>query len=291
MSAKTKAFIYIILAGICWGTSSIFVHVLAPFGYSSLQMVATRGTVAAISMMIYVLANNKNLYQVKPRELVLFILGGVAVYLTSSAYYSSMQLTSVSTAVILMYTSPVLVMIYSVAFMGERLTKLKLISVVCMFVGCALVSGVIGGMKFDTFGILLGFGSSIAYTAYNIFTKIQMKNKSNPVSASMYCFIAMSIVSLFFSEPVEYLSLTAQNPLLLIPILIALGIMTCFLPYFLYTLALKSLPVGTASALGIVEPLAATIFSITLLGEQVSIASVSGIILILVAVYMLSKSE
>jgi len=50
---KTKAFIYIVIAGILWGTAGIFVHYLAPFGFSSLQMTAIRGSVAAIAMTVY----------------------------------------------------------------------------------------------------------------------------------------------------------------------------------------------------------------------------------------------
>ena len=42
---KTKAFIYVIIAGIAWGTSGIFVNFLAPYGYTSLQMTALRGAV------------------------------------------------------------------------------------------------------------------------------------------------------------------------------------------------------------------------------------------------------
>ena len=72
---------------------------------------------------------------------------------------------------------------------------------------------------------------------------------------------------------------------------IIFGIVTCFLPYFLYNLAMKDLPAGTASALGIVEPMAATVFSIVIFKEEVSVFSVIGIILILTAVFLLGKAE
>ena len=48
---KNKAFIYIIIAGLLWGTSGIFVHYLAPLGLSPLQMASIRGTVAACFMV------------------------------------------------------------------------------------------------------------------------------------------------------------------------------------------------------------------------------------------------
>ncbi|MBR5505295.1 MAG: hypothetical protein IKV73_03205 [Clostridia bacterium] len=45
---KKQAFIFIILAGLLWGTSGIFVHYLAPFGFSSLQLVFFRTVVSTL---------------------------------------------------------------------------------------------------------------------------------------------------------------------------------------------------------------------------------------------------
>lgn len=287
---KKKAFIYIILAGILWGTSGIFVHLLEPFGLASLQMTSIRGVVSAICMVIYILLHNKQLFKVKIKELVLFGFSGVGIYLTAAFYYAAMMKTTVSTAVVLMYTAPVLVMLFSVAFLGEKLNALKAIAVFLMLAGCVLVSGIIGGAKFETIGIILGLLSSVAYSAYNIVTKISMKQKCNPLSASMYCFIFMAIISLFFAKPLQIIQVAIEQPISII-IMIGLGICTCVLPYFLYTLSLKVLPAGTASSLAIVEPMSATIFSVALLGERLSVYSLAGVVLILGAVFMLSKGE
>ena len=54
---------------------------------------------------------------------------------------------------------------------------------------------------------------------------------------------------------------------------------------------MKDLPAGTASALGIVEPMAATVFSIVIFREKVTVFSVIGIALILTAVFLLGKAE
>ena len=87
------------------------------------------------------------------------------------------------------------------------------------------------------------------------------------------------------------LTSAAQKPLLIVPLMIALGVTTFVLPYFLYTLAMRDLPAGTASALSIVEPMAATVFSVVLFHEAMSVASVIGIVLILLAVFLLSRDE
>ena len=289
---KTKAFIYIIIAGILWGTSGIFVHYLTPYGFSSVQMTAVRGLVSFVAMAIYAAFKSKSLFNVKLLDLLIFIVPiGATLFFTAFLYYSSMTMTSVSTAVVLMYMAPVYVMIFSVIFLGERFSKMKLVSVAFMLIGCCLVSGIIGGIAFDVWGIVLGFLSGISYAIYNIITKIALKGKRNAITVTLYSFFTMTVISMSVANPEDIISKAASNPWPSIPLLIGLGIATFVTPYFLYTLAMRDLPAGTASALGIIEPMAATIFSVLILGEKLSWLSAIGIVLILLAVFMLGKAE
>ena len=288
---KKTAFIYIVIAGILWGTSGIFVNFLSPYGFTSLHMTALRGTVSFIGVLIFILLKDPKLLKTKLTDLLLFIASGVALFGTSSCYYACLQATSISTAVVLMYTAPVIVMLVSVIFMGETFNKFKLVSIICMILGCALVSGIIGGMKFDAFGIMLGIMSSIAYSAYNILAKIQMQRNASPATATLYCFATVTAIALAVSEPVNIIRITAQDPAVIIPLIIGLGICTFIIPYVLYTIALKYLPAGTASALSIVEPMAATVFSIVIFKEMPSVSSAIGIVLIILAVFLLSRTE
>ena len=285
---KNKAIVFIVLAGMLWGTSGIFVHFLAPLGLSSLQMTAIRSSVSAVCMILFALIKDRSLFKIQILPLFLALICGVAVFFTAYSYYSSMQMTSVSTAVVLMYTSPIFVMAFSVAFMGEKLTRIKLLAVILMIAGCVLVAGLVGTIKFNLLGIVLGFVSSVSYSVYNIVAKFQMKKQTNPLSACMYCYIAMTIIALAFSNPEEIVRIGLKSSSSAI-LMLGCGVCTCVLPYFLYTLSLKYLPVGTASALSIVEPMAATFFSIVFLGEKLTLLSGIGIVLILAAVYMLSR--
>ena len=287
---KTKAFIYIVIAGVAWGSSGIFVHFLAPYGLTSLQMTATRGTVALVCLASYILSKDRSLLFAKPKELLLYAAAGISLFFTMACYYSAMQLTSISTAVTLMYTSPILVMIFSVLFLGERFNASKLVSVILMFVGCMLVSGIIGTFKFSLPGILLGFGAGVAYTAYNVLTKIEMRMKCHAISATFYTFVFMTALAYCVSKPIGIVTAAAKNPLPVIPLLILLGICTSIVPYFLYTVSLKTLPVGVASALSVIEPMSATVFGICF-GEIPDALSWIGIVMILSAVFLLSRSD
>lgn len=286
---KKLSLVYIILAGVFWGTSGIFVHYLAPYGFSSMQMTLIRSVVSFLTMSIYAFAHDKKLFKVSFKELILFFFSGASFFSTASCYYYAMQKSSVSTAVVLMYTAPIFVMIYSVIFLGEKLTRLKAASVVAMIAGCGLVSGIIGGLKFDIVGIVFGLLAGISYSAYNIFTKIEMKNNSNAISANVYSFLFAGLIGLVAENPMQMVPYVEKSPAITIFLIIALGICTGIIPYFLYTLALRDIPAGTASSLAILEPMSATLFSVILLGEVLSISAIAGIILILSSVFALSR--
>ena len=287
---KRRAFIYIIVAGVLWGTSGIFVNTLAPYGFSSFQLTACRGLVSAIFMAVYLLIRDKKLFKIKFRELLLLIGSGVALFGTASCYYMSMQATSIATAVVLMYMAPVLVMIYSVLFLGEKFSRVKGIALGLVIVGCVLVSG-IGSLKFNMFGFAMGIMAAISYGSYNIFTKIQMRRGVEPLSATFYTFLFMSLTALCVSKPAQIIPLAAQRPAVTVPWLVALGLATCVLPYFLYTLSLRSLPAGTASSLAIIEPMSATLIGWIVYRESLSMLSFIGIIFILCAVFMLGRAK
>ncbi len=288
---KTKSLIFIILAGIFWGTSCIFVNYLAPYGIDSVQMTGVRGFVSLVIMAGFLLIKKRECFKTKPRSLLLFIGGGVSLFATATLYYMTMQMTSVTTAVILLYMSPVIVTVASCIFLGERMNTIKLSSIILMTAGGFLVSGITEGIAFNAVGILLGVLSAFTYAVYNVLTKIQMKNGDEPYTATLYTFLTISAIALFTARPWEIVSIAKENPLPTIPLLIGIGVATFIIPYFLYTASLKELSAGVASTLSIIEPVSAAVFSVILLSQKLSAVSIIGIMLVVVAVAMISIGE
>lgn len=288
---KIKALLLIVAAGVLWGTSGIFVHYMTPYGFTSLQLTAVRGTVSVLAMAILALARKPSLLRANRIELLLFAGCGIGFFGTAACYYAAMQVIGVPTAVMLMYTAPVLVMLFSIAFLGERFSGFKMIALLCMLVGCAFVSGVIGNLGLSPIGLLLGVLSAFCYAAYNVFTKVALRRGADPLTTTLYTFLFMAVAAILSSRPIEIVSNLQNAPVAAVLWSLGLGIVTSVLPYFLYALALRELPAGTASALSVVEPMAATLFSVLLLGERLQLFSCIGIVLILFAVVLLSLTD
>ena len=275
-----------------WGTSGIFVHFLSPYGFTALQMTAVRGVISFFVMAGFALLFDRRQFRIGGfRELLLFIFMGATLFGTAFCYFRSMQMTSVSTAVVLMYISPIYILLFSVLVFHERLGWIKGLSVAGILLGCILTSGIIGGGRFNLPGVLIGVLSGVSYAIYNILAKLSVRRGGSPIKSTMYAFLFMAIIALIPSRPDLAVSYIAEKPVPTVPLLVGLGLCTCVIPYFLFNSSLKTLPSGTASAMSIIEPLSASIFSFTLLGEDPDAFSIAGIVLILGCVIVLERSE
>ena len=281
----------VIITGILWGTSGIFVNYLATFGLSSFQITALRGTVSCLCLWGYALIRDRSLFRVRLQELVLFAGIGAALFGTSGFYFWSLQASSISTAVVLMYTAPIYVMLVSVLFLGERFSALKGISLVCMLAGCVLVSGIVGGMSLNGIGIVMGFLSGISFAAYNVLTKIAMQKKCRPMSVTLYSFLFMTLIAICICKPQHIVPILQKDLFCILAFTVFFGAVTLILPYTLYTVAMRTLPAGTASSLGIVEPMAATLIGVLVFHEELTWLAAIGMVLILLAVFLLGVAE
>ncbi len=286
-----KGLFLIVMAGIMWGTSCVFVNLFAPYGFSSAQMTTMRIGLSFVGMLLYCLIFNRRALRVDPRHIILFVICGITLFGTAAFYYEAMQLTSVATAVMLMYISPVPIMIISVLFLGEKFTGKKGIAVALMLVGCAFVAGVIGNFKPNTLGVIMGLLSAAAYTVYNVFTKMESRKKIDPVSSTLYTFLFATVCALIVCKPWEIPGLIAQNPLFLAPMFLVHSTVTCLLPYLLYSISLKRLSVGIASALSIIEPMSGALLGFLVYRDRLTPSTLLGIVLIVGSVFLLGISE
>jgi len=288
---KKLSVFFVVVAGVLWGMASIFVNQLRSLGLDSMQISGMRSAVAAVCMLLFILITDRKKLKVRPFEMLLFALSGICTFLSGTCYFSCMEATSPATAVVLMYTAPIMVMLISVTFLGERFSWLKAVAVLLAFVGCGLVTGIIGGLRFSPWGVFVGFLSGVAYCMYSVITKISLQRGNDAFAATTYSFIFSGIVAMCVGRPHEILQTIASDPLHVIPWILGVGIVVGALPYFFYTLSMRGLPAGVASAMSSIEPMTATIVSVVVFNEQLTPGAVAGIILILLSVILLSHSK
>ena len=279
----------IILAACFWGSMGIFVRKLGEYGFSSIQIVSIRITIAALVFCIILLIKDRTGFRISPMDIPLFLgLGLGSILFFTVCYFSAIAIMSLSTAAILLYTSPIWIMLMSMLFFHEKMNSRKLVALVLAFTGCVLVSGISGDGMTVT-GILLGLGAGFGYSLYSILGTIALR-KYSPYTVTTYTFVVAAIGSWIICQPVDLISKfkAAGSPSGLLLFCILTAILTAVIPFLFYTLGLRTVEAGRAGILATIEPLVATVIGMICFSEPVTILSGAGIVLILAAVVILN---
>lgn len=289
---KTNGTLLIILAGFFWGSMGIFVRGLADLaGFTSIQIVSLRLTVAAVTFTLILLRKDIKGFRITLKDIPLFLgLGLGSILFFTACYFTAIQMMTLSVAAILLYTSPIWVMLMSLLFFRERMTRSKLIALAVSFLGCVLVSGIGSGENNVTvIGILIGLGSGIGYGLYSILGTIALR-KYSTYTVTTYTFIIAAIGSWFLcSLPDLWHKITAcsRKPYLCIFIILT-GLVTAVIPFLCYTLGLEQVEASRAAILATIEPMVATLIGVVVFHEYMTLVSIVGIVCILSAIVLLN---
>lgn len=281
--------ILIIIAGCFWGSMGIFVRKLGVYGFSSIQIVAIRVTLAALIFSILLAIKDRSGFRISLRDIPLFLgLGLGSILFFTVCYFTAITMMSLSTAAILLYTSPIWIMLMSVLFFHEKLDKRKIFALILSFAGCVLVSGISGG-GMTLVGLLIGLGSGVGYGLYSILGTIALRRYS-PYTVTAYTFLIAAAGAWLICNPGEMMSVfvNAADLAALLLLCFLTALVTAVIPFLAYTLGLRSVEAGKAGILATIEPLVATLIGILVFSEPLTLLSGIGIILILSAVILLN---
>ena len=280
----------IILAACFWGSMGIFVRRLGTFGFSSVQIVSIRVTLAALFFCLILFFKDRSGFRISLRDIPLFLgLGFGSILFFTVCYFSAITIMPLSTAAILLYTSPIWIMLMSALFFHEKLNSRKIIALVLAFAGCVLVSG-ISGEGITLTGLLLGLGSGIGYGLYSILGTVALRRYS-PYTVTAYTFLLAAVGSWLICRPADMISKfagAADLPGLLFFCCLT-ALVTAVIPFLSYTLGLRTVEAGRAGILATIEPMVATLIGILWFSEPLTLLSALGILLILAAVIILNR--
>lgn len=288
---KSYAVLFIVLAAIFWGIIGIFVKGLTKAGFTAMEIVTIRVIISSVLLLILGAMKYKSQLKISYKDAHLFIGTGIlSIVFFNWCYFSSINRLSISTAVILLYTAPVFVMVLSALFLGEKFTFKKFILLALTIVGCGLVAEVsVEGIRSgDLLGYLIGLGAGLGYALYSIFGKLALR-KYQSFTITLYTFIVASV----FLLPITGIWNKADRILNgnVIVLILGLGTVSTVLAYLLYTSGLQTMESSKASILTTVEPVAAMLVGFIVFNESIQSLQLTGAILILGALIFYNLPE
>jgi len=292
MKEEKLSFIYVILAASMWGTIGLSVRILTRYHFSPIQIVVVRLLVADVFLGVYLLCTDKSKFKIECKDIKWFLgIGLMSMLFFNTCYCMAIQVTSLSVAAVLLYTSPIFVMLISIPVFREKITKRKLLAIVLSVSGCALVSGVFSSnlARIPQKGIAFGICAAVGYALYSIFARILLK-KYHSLTILFYTFLIAGIGGALIGDFMGICNIIRKTPTAMIAVILSALICSVF-PYIFYTKALLHIEASRASVIASVEPVVATIIGTLVFAEKITISSVTGIICVLAAIGILNLSD
>ncbi|MFG2644895.1 DMT family transporter [Streptomyces sp. NPDC048370] len=313
MPAVGRSLLYLIVAGIAWGTagaaaSLIFrVSDMGPLALSFWRcvggLVLLLGALALRSRTRSRTRSSSRsrrpavvVAEPRRRRLIRIFGTGIGLTLFQSAYFAAVEATGLAVGtVVTLGAGPVLIALGARITMGERLGRGGAAAVAGALAGLGvLVLGGEGG-EVRPLGVALAVLSAAGYAAITLLTRWLGRDGggSDALSTTTWAF-AIGAVGLLPMAAVEapggLLPQTGQ-PWEVLGLLVYVAAVPTALAYALYFAGAAVVKAATVSVIMLLEPVSAAVIAVAVLGEELAAATVVGTFLLLVAVTGLAWAE
>lgn len=290
MKPSGKGVIFILAAGLLWGTIGIFVRSLNELGLEAMQIVFIRALITAVVLLVGVLIYDRRLLKIRLRDLWCFI--GTAILSILFFYYFyfvTIEKASLAAAAVLLYTAPIFVMLMSLVLFREKLTGKKVSACIMAFAGCALVAGIFdGGSRLSPAALATGLLSGFGYALYSIFSRFALNRGYSSVTITVYTFLIACLCMLPFADYPAVAGALSVDAGTTVLSSLGLAIFVTVIPYLLYTAGLAAVASSKASIMASVEPVMACVVSVAVFREPMSVSGAVGILLVIGAIILLN---
>ena len=301
-----RGYFYIGSAALLWGISATlgraaFTGHLLPGGLSlgiSLKKIdplilsQSRATLS-LAVLLPVLLARRGAFalRVPGRDLVrFFLLGILGVAASNYLYYLAIQRTNVATAIILQYTAPVWVLLYTVARGAQRPSLRRSAAVGLAVVGCALAVGFVGssGFRMDAVGVTAALLAAFSFAFYNVGGHSVLA-RYDRWKVLLWVLVAASTFWIFVNPPWKIVAVHYGREqwgfLLVFSLVSVLG------PFSCYFAGLQHLEPTRAIVASCLEPVFSILIAALVLGEWLRPLQTVGIVLVLVAIVLIQLPE
>ena len=190
---QTKGRIYIVLTALLWGLAGVCVKSIP---WSPFCIMAAR---CAISMIVVGIGRRSFKLQINKKT----FFGAVAESLTGILYMSAIKLTTAATAIVLQYTAPVLVFLFTVAVQKKKPRLTQVLITLAVFFGCALsfADDLAPG---NLLGNLLGLASGVTFAAQIIIFSDEKANPGSGMILSNLLSFLVCVPFFFFDKNLDF---------------------------------------------------------------------------------------
>lgn len=288
--SKYFGILAVILASLLWGTTgtaATFAPSLSPLFIGAFAMGI--GGILQCGLAIPSIIQAQSLLRLHYRYL---IVGALAVAIYPLAFYSSMRLSGVSIGtVVSIGSAPILSAIIEYLSRDFQFSKQWAIGALLGIIGMSMLA--FSGNEATQYnhlcwGILLGLVAGLTYALYSWSARQLMLKGMNSKAAMGATFGGGGLLLIPVMVITGSAFLTAWNN---IAVGFYMALIPMFLGYLCYGYGLSKISASMAITITLLEPVVATILAILIVGEDLSLISWLGILLIFLCLIMVITSN
>lgn len=279
-----RGYSQVITACILYGLIGIFIELIGDMPIGSIIFYRLFFGLVAIALYLAVSGRFSEL-RLKEKKSSLLLLGlfeAAAVL----AYFYSVRNTSVSMAVLLLYTAPIYVTLLSPLLIKENNTSRSILALALSIAGVVMIvqpQTLDNGNSIP--GIVPGLASGLLY-GLMIITSRSLKDSYTGIAQATWSMI----VSLIIFSPFAF-AISAEGLKNDLHLLILFGLVPTAIGGILYFNGLRLVRAQSASIISLLEPASAVVFAFIILSEPVAFTTVLGGGFILLGAGIISRED
>ena len=282
-----KGYIQIATAAVLFGLIGIFVKLTTQMPLGSIIFYRLMFGLVAIALFFTCCRRLSEMRLGQKKQYILLL--GLLQAGTMLSYFLSVKYTSVSIAVLLLYTAPIYVTLLSPLLLKEYINRRSIFALAIAIIGVILV------IRPDTLfqnvdytyiiGLAAGLVSGLFYGGMTLTSRYLKDYYTGTTQSAWALFITLLIFSPYS------VAITAKVLLDNLGVLVLFGLISTALALVLYLSGLMQVRAQSASVVALLEPASAVVFAYLILSEPVTTSMLAGGALILLGAVIISRER
>ena len=277
---KMSGTLAILLAVIAWAIAANVANSLFLAGVSPLELAGASAMIATFGLAVLDSLFGRSHAQPLSRQQ--FTLGLILVGLVGADYVAIQQLP-VAVAIVLLFTAPILVVLWSGLSAHRFPSRPVMIALILSATGVVLVSNVLleGWTSSNGLGILVGLTTAVLFAAYILLSE-KMRATDESIGVMLKTFGVASLVwgAYQFTQGIPWILLSVDY----FPKVLYVGIAGNLLPYLLFFWSIQRVQAQQAAITATLEPAIAGVLAWVWFGQTLNGMQLIGSLLIVIAI-------
>ena len=275
-----QGLIFAIISATAFGSMAILVKLGYDAGLDGAVMMQFRFTYAAAMLGCVLLLKDRRLLAISASGLIkCAFLGFVVYWLQTTCFVSALATIPASTTALVLYGHPVVVALLSWLFLGMKIDRTVILSLILVMSGCCLVFYDAFLREVEWTGLMYAFGAMAFFSCYLILAQVMLKG-TKPLTATFYVMLFAAAAFTLSGDVAAWLTPTTASVTLGLTLGLIPGVIAVT---FLY-LSIERIGSAYACIFSSIEPVVTLIGAALVLDENVVLLQMAGATLIILGI-------